>query len=266
MENVKEKEFSIGDILNLLITKNEVLEMKFSSLISNRNIIIISFYDSENNRITQKNLKFLCNYKNILFDNILIISNLKEEAQEYKLKIFNKNISYMKLYIQTFNNINKEENFFSQMFDLNTLKILTKEEINKLSLIKEEKNNNLNIIISELDKVNKSLNERKIELDTKEDEIKNIEYNINKQKKIIEQKIIQFKEEILLFKDKCYGEYFNEVNNKMKQINKKFNTVENNINNKYKILKEKLSNNSNNNNKLNNNYINLISQEKKRKN
>ena len=124
MENVKEKEFSIGDILNLLITRNEVLEMKFSSLISNRNIIIISFYDSENNRITQKNLKFLCNYKNILFDNILIISNLKEEAQEYKLKIFNKNISYMKLYIQTFNNINKEENFFSQMFDLNTLKIL----------------------------------------------------------------------------------------------------------------------------------------------
>ena len=209
-------------------------------------------------------MKFLCNYKNILFDNILIISNLKEEAPEYKLKIFNKNISYMKLYIQTFNNINKEENFFSQMFDLNTLKILTKEEINKLSLIKEEKNNNLNIIISELDKVNKSLNERKIELDTKEDEIKNIEYNINKQKKIIEQKIIQFKEEILLFKDKCYGEYFNEVNNKMKQINKKFNTVENNINNKYKILKEKFSNNSNNN-KLNNNYINLISQEKKEK-
>ena len=264
MENVKEKEFSIGDILNLLITKNEVLEMKFSSLISNRNIIIISFYDSENNRITQKNLKFLCNYKNILFDNILIISNLKEEAQEYKLKIFNKNISYMKLYIQTFNNINKEENFFSQMFDLNTLKILTKEEKSNFSLIKEEKNNNLNIIISELDKVNKSLNEKKIELDTKEDEIKNIEYNINKQKKIIEQKIIQFKEEILLFKDKCYGEYFNEVNNKMKQINKKFNTVENNINNKYKILKEKFSNNSNNN-KLNNNYINLISQEKKEK-
>ena len=32
MENVKEKEFSIGDILNLLITRNEVLEMKFSFL------------------------------------------------------------------------------------------------------------------------------------------------------------------------------------------------------------------------------------------
>ena len=264
MENIKEKEFSIGDILNLLISKKDVLEIKFSSLISNRNIIIISFIDSDKNRITQKNLKFLCNYKNIVFDNILIISNLKEETPEYKLKIFNNNISYMKLYIQTFNNINKAEYFFSQMFDLNTLKILSKEEIKNLSLLKEEKSNNLNTIISELDKVNKSLNERKIELDTKENEIKNIEYNINKQKKIIEQKIIQFKEEMLLFKDKCYGEYYNEVNNKMKQINKKLNTVENNVNNKYKILKEKLSNSSNNI-KLNNNYINLISQEKKEK-
>ena len=264
MEKINEKEFSIGNILNLLIIKNDVIEMKFTSLISNRNIIIISFYDSEKNRISQKNLKFLCNHKNIVFDNILIISNLKEETPEYKLKIFNKNISQMKLYIQTFNNINKSENFFSQIFDLNVLKILTKEEVSNLSLNKEEKSTNLNLIISELDKVNKSLNERKNELDRKENEIKNIENNINKQKKIIEQKIIQFKEEILLFKDKCYGEYYNEVNNKMRQLTKKLNTVENNVNNKYKILKEKLANN-NSNNKINNNYINLISQEKKEK-
>ena len=264
MEKINEKDFSIGNILNLLITKNDVIEMKFTSLISNRNIIIISFYDSEKNRIFQKNLKFLCNYKNIVFDNILIISNLKEETPVYKIKIFNKNISQMKLYIQTFNNINKSENFFSQIFDLNALKILTKEEINNLSLNQEEKSSNLNLIISELDKVNKSLNERKNELDKKESEIINIENNINKQKKLIEQKIVQFKEEILLFKDKCYGEYYNEVNNKMRQLTKKFNTVENNVNNKYKIIKEKLANNDINS-KINNNYINLISQEKKEK-
>ena len=264
MEKINEKDFSIGNILNLLITKNDVIEMKFTSLISNRNIIIISFYDSEKNRISQKNLKFLCNYKNIVFDNILIISNLKEETPVYKLKIFNKNISQMKLYIQTFNNINKSENFFTQIFDLNALKILTKEEINNLSLNQEEKSSNLNLIISELDKVNKSLNERKNELDKKESEIINIENNINKQKKLIEQKIVQFKEEILLFKDKCYGEYYNEVNNKMRQLTKKLNTVENNVNNKYKIIKEKLANNDINS-KINNNYINLISQEKKEK-
>ena len=107
MEDRKEKEFSIGNILNLLIMRSEVLEIKFTSLILNRNILIISFYDSEKNQITQKKLKFLCNYKNIVFDNILIISNLKEENQQYKLKIFNENISYMKLYIQTFNPFNK---------------------------------------------------------------------------------------------------------------------------------------------------------------
>ena len=264
MDKINEKEFSIGNILNLLMTRSDVLEMKFSCLVSNRNIIVISFYDSEFKEITKKNLKFVCNYKNIVFDNILLISNLKEESQEYKLKIFNKNITYMKIYIHTFNSINKSENFFSQMFDLNTLKILSKEEISDINLKKEEKNSNINIIISELEKVNKSLNERKNELDKKEIEIKNIENNINKQKKIIEQKIIQFKEEILLFKDKCYGEYYNEVNNKMKQLNKKISNVESNVNNKYKIIKEKMVNNNNNNNKFNN-YMNIISQEKKEK-
>ena len=116
MEKIKEKEFSIGNILNLLIIRNDVLEMKFTPLIINRNILVISFYDFEKNQITKKKLKFLCNYKNIVFDNILLISNLKEENQEYKLKIFSENISYMKLYIQTFNDINKSENSFSQIF------------------------------------------------------------------------------------------------------------------------------------------------------
>ena len=261
MEKIKEKEFSIGNILNLLIIRNDVLEMKFTPLIINRNILVISFYDFEKNQITKKKLKFLCNYKNIVFDNILLISNLKEENQEYKLKIFSENISYMKLYIQTFNDINKSENSFSQIFDLNSLKVLNKEEINNLSLNKEEEHKNLNIIMSELETVNKSLNERQKELDKKEKEIKDIEYNINNQRKIIEQKIIKFKEEILLFKDKCYGECVNEINDKIKKLNKKITTVENNINNKYKIMKDKLSNN--NINKLNNN--NIISQEKKDK-
>ena len=232
MEKIKEKEFSIGNILNLLIIRNDVLEMKFTPLIINRNILVISFYDFEKNQITKKKLKFLCNYKNIVFDNILLISNLKEENQEYKLKIFSENISYMKLYIQTFNDINKSENSFSQIFDLNSLKVLNKEEINNLSLNKEEEHKNLNIIISELETVNKSLNERQKELDKKEKEIKNIEYNINNQRKIIEQKIIKFKEEILLFKDKCYGECVNEINDKIKKLKQKITTVENNINNK----------------------------------
>ena len=140
MEKIQaEKEFSIGNLINLLITKNELLEMKFTSLISNRNILIISFYDYDKNLITQKNLKFLCNHKNILFDNILLISNLQEEIHEYKLKIFNENISYMKLYIQAFNTINKSENSFSQIFNIDEIRILTKQEINNIFLNKEKK-------------------------------------------------------------------------------------------------------------------------------
>ena len=262
MEKTNEKEFSIGDIITLLITRKEVLEMKFTSLVYNRNIVVISFYDSDKNQISQKQLKFLCNYKNIVFDNILLITNLKEENSEYKIKIFNENISYMKLYIQTFNCVNKSENSFSQIFNLNLLKILTKEEMNNIALNKEEKNKNINAIISELENINKSLNERQKELDRKEQEIKNIDYNINNNKKIIEQKIIQFKEEMLLFKDKCYGECFNEINNKMKKLNKKMITVENNVNNKYKLIKEKLNSNYNKVNNINNN---IISQEKKDK-
>ena len=55
MEKIKEKEFSIGNILNLLIIRNDVLEMKFTPLIINRNILVISFYDFEKNQITKKN-------------------------------------------------------------------------------------------------------------------------------------------------------------------------------------------------------------------
>ena len=268
MEQFIEKEFSIGDLFNLLITRNtqNILELKFTSTIKANNILVMSFYDSDKNIISQKNLKFICNYKNIFFDNILLISNLKEENQnqEYKIKISNDNISYMKLYIQIYNVTNKKENNFSQIFELNEMRILTKEEANNLFLnnINKEKNNNLNMIISELDKVNKTLNKRKKELDEKEKNIKEMEYHINKNKKIIEQKIIQFKEEMLLFGDKCYGECMNEVNNKIKKLNKKINSVENNVTNKYLILKDKLNNNKINNN-INNN--NIISQEKKEK-
>ena len=58
-------------------------------------------------------------------------------------------------------------------------------------------------------------------MDEKEKNIKEMEYHINKNKKIIEQKIIQFKEEMLLFGDKCYGECMNEVNNKIKKQKQK---------------------------------------------
>ncbi len=59
MEKIKEKEFSIGNILNLLIIRNDVLEMKFTPLIINRNILVISFYDFEKNQITKTTISIL---------------------------------------------------------------------------------------------------------------------------------------------------------------------------------------------------------------
>ena len=290
MDKTIEKEFSIGDLLNLTVTRNDfdkpgnVLEFKFTPIIPTNHILIMSFYNEEKNQISQKNLKIRCNYKNILFDNILLISNLKINSlndnnnnQEYKLKFLNKNIYYMKFYIQTFNILNQSEYSFSQVFNLKQMKILSKEEMKDLSLNndinnsmgesvgnknKNEKNNNLNLIISELDKINQNLAERQKELDQKEKDLKKQENYINKQKKIIEQKIVQFKEEVLLFGDKCYGECVNEINNKMQKLNKKITQVENNVINKYRILKDKLNTNKQN---IAGNMNNLISKEKKDK-
>ena len=288
MDKIIQKEFSIGDLLNLLVTRNDfdkldnALEFKFTPIVPTNHILIMSFYNEEKNQISQKNLKIRCNYKNILFDNILLISNLKsnslnENKQEYKLKFLNKNIYYMKFYIQTYNILNQSEYSFSQVFNLKQMKILSKEEIKDLSLnndiynsmaeqaskkTKNEKNKNLNLIISELDKINQNLAERQKDLDQKEKDLKKQENFINKQKKIIEQKIVQFKEEVLLFGDKCYGECVNEINNKMQKLNKKIAQVENNIINKYRILKDKLNSNKQN---TSGSINNLISQEKKDK-
>ena len=220
MDKTIEKEFSIGNLLNLLISRsdNNILEMKFTSIVPTKHILVMSFYNDEKNQISQKNFKFLCNYKNILFDNILLISNLKSDSfqeiknnkinQKYKLKILNKNIAYMKFYIQTLNLLNQSEYSFSQVFNLKQMKILTKEEIKNLSLNndtfnpmsessnnKKEKNN-INMILAELDNINKNLAEKQKDLEAREKEMTKKDNYINKQKKNIEQKIIQFKEEI----------------------------------------------------------------------
>ena len=111
MDNYLEKEFSIGEIMNLTILRNDfeslgsVIEMKLSQLIQTNHIIIMSFYNEENIQIHQKNLLLLCNSENVLFDNILILSNIrnKKKDDDYKLKFLNKEMTYMKLYIEAFN-------------------------------------------------------------------------------------------------------------------------------------------------------------------
>ena len=226
MDNYLEKEFSIGDIMNLNILRNDfealgsVIEMKLTQLIPTNHIIIMSFYNEENIQIHQKNLLLLCNSENVLFDNILILNNLRNKKKDdYKIKFLNKELSYMKLYIEAYNsNSKKKDNYnFNKILNLKYLKILSLEEKNELILNNQnlnfqnnniinnrsDNNNNLNLILSELDNINQSLVLEKSKIDKEKIDMKNKEIFLNNQKEQINKMIITYKEEIMLFGDKC---------------------------------------------------------------
>ena len=256
MDNYLEKEFSIGEVMSLLILRNDfddigsVLKMKITQNISSLHSIAISFYTENKIQINQKNLVLFCNYENTLFDNVLLLSSFSTKNNNvYQLKLLNKEIAYMKMYINaSYKSKGKTNQYsFAKVFDLKELKILSKEEIDELSLITgndsivgnlsidtSNKNDNLSLILSEIDKVNQSLMVEKEKVDNDKKMIIDKEQKIN-------QMIIDFKKEIYLFGDKCYGECLNEVNMKVNDVNKKLNSVENNIMNKYRIIKDKLS-------------------------
>lgn len=263
MDNYLEKEFSIGEIMSLTINRNDfddlgsVLEMKISHILQSSHIITISFYTEEKEQINQKSLLLLCNYENTLFDNVLLISSLiPKNESDYRIKLLNKEIKYMKIYISAaYNPKGKNSKVnqynFVQIFDVKNLIILSQEEISELNLTPgdgnniltngKEKNENLTLILSELDKVNQSLISEKEKIDCEKRILADKEEKISKI-------VIDFKKEMFLFGDKCYGECLNEVNSKIYEMNKKLQNVENNIMNKYKIIKEKIKNSNNNNN------------------
>ena len=256
MDNYLEKEFSIGEVMSLLILRNDfddigsVLKMTITQTISSIHSIAMSFYTENKIQINQKNLVLFCNYENTLFDNVLLLSSFSTKNNNvYQLKLLNKEIAYMKMYINaSYKSKGKTNQYsFAKVFDLKELKILSKEEIDELSLITANdsivgnlsidtgnKNDNLSLILSEIDKVNQSLMVEKEKVDNDKKMI------IEREQKV-SQMIIDFKKEMYLFGDRCYGECLNEVNMKVNEVNKKLNSVENNIMNKYRIIKDKLS-------------------------
>ena len=256
MDTYIEREFSIGDIMKLNINRNDfddlgsVLEMKFSHLLTTSHLITMSFYSSDKIQIHQNNLLMLCNYENVLFDNVLIISSLSKTTTPppYQLKFLNKEITYMKLYITS---LKGKSNYYSftSIFDLKEMQIVSNVDaeilqLNSTGLPLTEMNDNTNsnenlaLILSELDKVNQSLiiEKEKVDKDKRA---------IEEDKKQITKMVIEFKKEMLLFGDKCYGECVNEVNAKLNDMNKKMLNVETNVMNKYRIIKEKLKNANN---------------------
>ena len=144
MDNYLEKEFSIGEVMSLLILRNDfddigsVLKMKITQNISSLHSIAISFYTENKIQINQKNLVLFCNYENTLFDNVLLLSSFSTKNNNvYQLKLLNKEIAYMKMYINaSYKSKGKTNQYsFAKVFDLKELKILSKEEIDELSLI-----------------------------------------------------------------------------------------------------------------------------------
>lgn len=254
MDNYNEREFSIGDVMMLNLMRNDfedlgsVVEISIEHLKSTSHIISMSFYTEEMVQVNQKKLLLLCNYENVLFDNVLMLSSFnRKDNSEYKIKLLNKEIKYMKIYINCKAG-NKGSNYdFSNVFDIKGMKILTEEEIkeinftinkdNDLSKITKEKNDNLNLILSELDKVNQSLIIEKEKID------KAKQFVIDKEDKISKM-IVKFKEEMILLGNKYYGECVNEINARLLETNKKMQNCENNVLNKYRIIKEKIKNDS----------------------
>lgn len=264
MENINEKEFAVGDIMTLKILRKEfdelgtIHEMKIKNLVQSNHIIVMSFYKENMMQISQKNLLVLCNCENIIFDNILLIISLKNKSEiEYKIKCLNKEINYMKIHIS--GSLNSSRNGkdlkiceFTKIFDFKNLKFLQDNEIDSLnlsevnnSLLPVQNNDNLNFILSEINKINKNLEEEENDLESKKRNLLDKEEKINK-------KIYDFKNEMMLLGEKYYGECLNEINERINEISKKVNNCENNIMNKYKILKEKLRNENSKENKINN--------------
>lgn len=253
MDNYHEKEFSIGDLIKLEISRNDfddlgsILQLNYTHSIKTNHIITMSFYNDNYTQINQKSLLLLCNHDNILFDNVLMLIsiNFNNSTSSYAIKLLNKEIAYMKLYVHastiTINKKSKEkeELSFSQLFDLRNLSTLDaksftemlKQGHNTLNE-SESSNDNLAFIISELDKVNQSLIFEKEKVEQSKKAIKEKELKIN-------QMITRFKEEMMLFADKCYGECHNEIREKMSVLQKKMSLIEANIKNKYSIMKKK---------------------------
>ncbi len=60
MDNTIEKVFSIGELLNLTVTRNNyeslrsVIEMQFTPIVPTKHILLLSFYNEEKNKLNRK--------------------------------------------------------------------------------------------------------------------------------------------------------------------------------------------------------------------
>lgn len=238
------KEFILYDKMKMKIGRNDfedlgsILEIEFLNCTYN-NFMLISFYDYNKLQLMQNQIVLLTNHQTIFFDNILILYIGKENSNnQIIIKLLNKEIYFMKLFC--FNLGQNKMNQFKHLIDTFNLENIDMKQMKEFKtkpspvLNKEalDKNEHLNLIIEELNRVNQSLVAEKELIEKNKIIIRTKEENINAQ-------ILNFKKEIMLYSDKFFNESSAKFQSKLQDVSKKLTMAETNFMNKYKLIKEK---------------------------
>ena len=231
----------LGSIIQLKIYQDQHMNSFISSS------ILISFFDKNQQQLYSNQITILTNSNFTFFDNILFIQLNKQE--ETTLKILNKEIQYLSIYNSAFyfsNNKKQSDEHFvgKKIIDVDNLSLIDQFSLNCNKFTnypygltfekRQEKNDNLSLIIKELDIVNRSLIQEKEQVEKSKIILKTREDQINSQ-------IIAFKKEMMLYSDKFYNESYAKINSRVNEILKKLQITENNLVNKCKIIKLKFS-------------------------
>jgi uncharacterized coiled-coil protein SlyX len=224
--------FNLNDKVKIEISKNDFDELGsiVELNIKTTTQILLSFYDNKKNQINQNQLIFITNNEYFTFDNVYI---LKASDNSIPIKLLNKEIQFIKVFA-----LNSKGKKSPYLININDLTLLNNSEEFKAETqgtqVQLNQNDNISLILEELSRVNKDLINEKEQLEKNKAIIKNKEDQIGNM-------ILGFKKDILLYYDKCYNEITNKLNSRVADLNKKLQIIENNVLNKYKIIKEKIT-------------------------
>lgn len=205
-----------------------ILDINFR--ISSNYLLILKFYNENMEEINSKNLILITeNSYSLIEECYLFINQL-----EIKLQLLNKDIKYAKIYLinTTFNSYSENKiNNKTQTYMINIFENENKEINNNLNNM--ESKNGIESILKELNNINQSLIEERNIIEKQREIINSKELKINSI-------ISSFKKEMLLQSDKLLSEGSKILNNKLYDIKLKIKNIEDNLNNKIKILKERI--------------------------
>jgi hypothetical protein len=228
------KSFSLGNV-KLEVAKNDFDELGSIVQLGVKSAgqqIVMSFYNSDRVQISQKQIIFITNSEFSIFDNVYILA---KSDNTISIKLLNKEISFIK--ILALGGLMKGKKTSVYVIDINELEFVddtTTHGSLQLSADGLTQNDNIAIILEELNRVNRDLIIEK-------DQLEKVRLGVKGKEDQIGNMILGFKKEILLHYDKCYSEASSRFNTKVADLNKKLLIIENNVLNKYKIIKDKIN-------------------------